>query len=237
MNAYQKTGLWIALVLALAGLLIPTGQAQSADAIRDLIPRGVVQVDIMEVGAWPRQIELAARLQASVAAHPEWWVEYVAKAPPGQPLPYHPRLGLTEAEYQEFLELSSSMQMVKVADGTLNFVWDSPTHIRLIGEGSLADLTGITIDLAADRVETPFAILRERTEINNTDVDSPTGPWRGIQWKFEHLTPDLSSGAVVKLALGRRDEDGRGILYYNARRIKGRSAQSVRYVLYYDLPE
>ena len=50
---------WIALVLALAGILIPTGKAQSADSIRELIPRGVVQVDIMELGTSPRQIELA----------------------------------------------------------------------------------------------------------------------------------------------------------------------------------
>lgn len=50
-NGNQKRALWIALVVALAGLLMSTGQARSADSARDRIPRGVVEVDIM--GGWP----------------------------------------------------------------------------------------------------------------------------------------------------------------------------------------
>src|SRR3712207_7045708 len=43
----------------------------------------------------------------------------VNKTPPGQPLPYDPRFGLSKAEYQELFNLSRQLMMKKVGTSIL----------------------------------------------------------------------------------------------------------------------
>lgn len=204
--------------------------------LREVIPQGPVQVDVMQLGLPRRALEIAQQLEENVAQDPQWWSEHVRNAPEGEPIPYDPRMGITEQEYAEFLELASKTSLVKVGEATLDFQWIGSRRVRLGAEGELAPLDGIEIDVVLQRAETRFGPLPERVGINNTSETGPTGPWRGVQWSGEVVEPERSFGASVQLAIGRLSRDGRAILYYDAHWIDGDLVDRAVLILFYDVP-
>lgn len=232
------------LALALLGAVVGLGvywlavrfAPDPAYPLREVIPQGPVQVDVMQLGLARRALELAQRLEANVAQHPQWWDEHVRSAPAGEPIPYDPRMGITEEEYAEFLDLASRSTLVKVGEATLDFEWTGSRRVRLGAEGELAALDGIEIDVVLQQARSRFGPLPERVEIDNTLETGPTGPWRGVQWSGEVVEPERSFGASVQLAIGRLSRDGRGILYYDAHWIDGDAIDRAVLILLYDLP-
>lgn len=223
------------VLLALGMSLILSGcRPEPPFPLREVIPEGPVQVDVMQLGLPRRAVEIVQRLEAHLAEHPEWWSEHVRSAPEGEPIPYDPRMGISEAEYLEFLELASAGTLNKVGEATLDFQWVSSRRVRLGAEGELAALNGIEIDVVLQRATTPFGTLPERVEIDNRSESSPTGPWRGVQWSGEVVAPDLSFGASVQLAIGRLSRDDRAILYYDAHWIDGDLIERVSLILFYE---
>jgi hypothetical protein len=99
--------------LALASPVLLSGQSNGKQ-LQGLLPQGRVNVEVLEMWSPPGLAVLTQRLQQAAQADPTWFQEQVRRAVPGQPLPYHPKLGLTESEYQEFLALSDSVQMKPV---------------------------------------------------------------------------------------------------------------------------
>ena len=204
---------------------------------REFIPNGSVVAKVMQMVLSPRGEELAARLQHAVSKNRDWWLEHVKSATPGQPLAYDSRMGLTEVEYDEYLELASKPSLGQVKEVPLNFRWSSEAQVVLDGQDSLPDLTGVRIDLISDSVTTDYGVLAERSEINNASTDSPTGPWRGVQWKLESVEANSTSGVVAKLALGRLSQSGEGILYFDAKKVEGGAlTRKSSIILFYSLP-
>ncbi|MCK9431962.1 MAG: hypothetical protein PHQ84_01780 [Candidatus Omnitrophica bacterium] len=206
---------------------------------KEYIPETSRNVDIMVLGSNRRLQELAARIKESIGKDPQWYREYVnANAGSSGPLPYNYKFGVSEAEYNEFLEAGTKLQMVKSGESAVDFKWISDSVVQISAAGELSDLNGIEIDLAGNRVKTSFGTLDIYSEINNTDSNSPVGPWTGVQWKLENIpsAPGSVSGAVVKLALGRLTKSGRGILYFNVKEVSPEGKlRRVDKVLFYDL--
>ena len=202
---------------------------------KQLIPTGPVAAKVMEVATSPRAEELTAKLEAAVANNAEWWQKFVADAPAGEPLPYDSRMGLTEAEHAEFLGLANTLTLRQADKKLLYFGWSSDTEVVLDGRGALPELSGLRIDLAADSVTTQFGVLVNRTEVNNTSPDSPTGPWSGVRWSLESGDPTF--GVSAQFNMGRLAQSGEGILYFDAKEIRdGSITRTATYILFYPLP-
>jgi hypothetical protein len=71
---------------------------------RDIIVAGSVTVDVMDISAPPRIREILQRFQKAIEQNPSWLLEAVKESRSGGPLRYDPRMGLSEAEYKEFLD-------------------------------------------------------------------------------------------------------------------------------------
>ena len=175
-------------------------------------------VQIMEVAPPPRLTELSARLQAAVRRDSAWFVSHVRAARPGEPLPYDPRLGMTELEYREFLALSDSMRLRVAGEATLR-VSAIPRGWRIDADSSLPDLRAIEIDTVTGEVHTPMGTAGSATRITASERQRTTGPWDGLQWRREELSSLPVSGTSVTFALGRLRDSGRVLLYYDARRV------------------
>ena len=128
------------LVVSIAfGLCLIVGASlEPAFPLREVIPKGSVQVDVMQLALPRRAVELGQKLQANVMQHPDWWSEQVQNVPEGEAVPYDPRMDITEAEYADFLELASAGTLVKVGEATLDFQWLGSRRVRLRAEGELA---------------------------------------------------------------------------------------------------
>lgn len=205
------------------------------DGPRDVVCEGRVIVDVMEIGGPPRANELAQRLQQAARENPGFWLEHAKRPKPGEPLPYDSRLGLSEAEYKEFLSLAKKLTMRKKAEAALVVATEDNEVFVLDGGEALPDFTGIVIDLKGDLVRTPFGVLTERSEIDAPE-DSAFGAWVGTQWKLNDFDPSGITGTAAKLAVGKLRQSGRSVIYYDVRRISLDGKTRISHVLNYDMP-
>lgn len=199
------------------------------------LPEGVVTVNVLEMVATPRAQELSARLQQAVRENNSWFIEYVRSAQEGGPLPYHPKLGLTEAEYQELLVLSDHLRLAPSRQARLEFKRLSATQFEINGGTDLPDLTGISIDLESDRVTTPLGVAQTRGAVEASPDQEATGPWDGVSWKTTELDEGMQNGHSVRFYVGRLTESGLGILYYDAKRLESGSVRRATQVVTYPL--
>lgn len=154
-----------------------------------LLPEGEYQVAIMDkVEMDPKSQLLMQKLQAAVEKNPEWFVEQQQKMKSGEPIPYNKRLGLTKAEYEEFMNLSknpNSMRMTKSGSEAvvIKYVQDKLTFK---GSGRLKVLDKLTInlqDLTAQLGEIEFS-EPEEVSVNTAD-NGLRSKWKGFTWRFE----------------------------------------------------
>jgi hypothetical protein len=207
---------------------------QEFDGPHDVIVEGRLTVDIMQIVGPPRLIEFGQRIQQAVRANPDWWLQQVENRTLGEPLPYDPRLGLSKAEYDEFLAMKMATQ--KKAEATLVVTKKEDNVYVFDGGRALPDFTGIEIDLKNDVVRTPFGVLTERSEID-ASKDSALGAWVGTQWKTEKLDVNGITGTVAKLAVGKLKPSDRGVIYYDVKNVSLDGKIRISHVLNYDLPE
>lgn len=204
-------------LFALLGIVTATPAAsQSVGAtLRELLPTGSVRVEVLELWSPPRLGELTRKLQRAVRADPEWWQAHVRRALPGQPMPYDARLGLTEAEYRSFLQLSDSVQMRPARTDSL-VLEAIPSGWRFAESTGLEILRGIEIDTVQGIVRSEFGDLSPSTPIEPSAAQKATGQWGGPQWRREEVDVATSTGTVASFAVGRH-ATGHTIIYFDGR--------------------
>jgi hypothetical protein len=209
-------------VLALlTSFMLPSfAAAQSLGAeVQRLFPLGQVTVEVLQPSSPPRLASLTQQLQAAVQADPDWFREYALSAEGGQPLPYHPKLGLTEAEYREFLQLSDSVVM-KPAGTVAIDVESVPFGWRFGEVSSLPALQGLEIDTVTNEVRSSFGTLAGASPITPSEEQRAPGPWEGPRWELEALDLDSETGTVATFAIGIHSATGRTVIYFDAKRVK-----------------
>jgi hypothetical protein len=209
-------------------------QAASAPDVASLLPADGSTVDVMELRAPPRLMELTKKLQQAAAKDPQWWLTHTKTAMPGEPLPYDARSGFTKEEYREFLSLGSKLTLVKV--NTINVKVKRDQHrITLTFGEDLPGLEEVVLDTKADTVTTPLGIAAARSLIKASEAQKATGPWNGIQWQLERAEKEPVCNTVVRLALGKLKDSGRGMIYYDVKEITEESRTRRFHILQYEI--
>lgn len=232
-----RTFVWGILIIGTAGIARADAQQPVAsDTMAVMLPVGTFTADVMELYPSPRMAELSQRLQAGVRANPEWFQKAVRNAAPGEPIPYDARMGLSEAEWEEFLEISLHQSLRKVAEGPLTVRVDG-TRLVLDGGDAFPELTGVAIDRAADEVVTPELVIRGSRPVHNDGEAGAIGAWDGRAWEMESGSVDAGDIKTVSLRLGRIRETGRGLLMWeDAVIVRGVLVRRADLVLYFELP-
>jgi hypothetical protein len=210
----------------------PATRAATPQDPAALLPADGADVDVMRLTASPREQELAAKLQRAVAQDPVWWKGHVAKAKIGEPLAYDARLGLTREEYAEYQTLTMGLARQKVIKAT---VTRTGGRVTLRFGDQLPDMPELVLDAAAGSVATPMGVAAERSTIVATEDQKVTGPWSGVQWRAQEIDDKRGTKLFLKVAIGKRTRDGRGLLYYDARRVTPAGREQVTQILLYDL--
>lgn len=211
----------------------PSSPFSAAADPKAYIHEGRFMADVMEPLAPPRMAELAARLQQAAQDNADWFREQVKLAKPGEPLPYDPRMGLSQAEYADFLAMSGQMTMQKQGEGEITIIAIGDGVYRLDGGPKLPDLAGIEIDLGRQQVRTPHGIAKEQAPVN-ASAESALGAWNGVEWKLTQLNQEKKTGSSVKFAIGTLQPSGRSIIYYNVTKLDPAGNARILLVLNYD---
>ncbi|MBI2932996.1 MAG: hypothetical protein HYY16_15235 [Planctomycetes bacterium] len=211
-------------------------EAKMSHQVPKLLAHVKGKIDLMTLRTTPRLEELTAKLQAAAQEDPEWFQEHAREAKPGEPLPYDEKLGLTRAEYRDFLKLAKQTGLVKAREVTVELAQDPEGVFTFQCEEDLPALHGVKINLKNAVVATPFGTCDQRSEIHTPP--GHTFPWDGYAWALEAtFDPETNSGKLAKFHVGRLRNSNRGILYYKAKRVEdGALIDSVDVVITYPLP-
>jgi hypothetical protein len=212
-----------------------TGNSSAASsAAGQYIPVGSIAADVMEYGQSPRVAKLNKRKQDAILKDPLWWREHMQKQKPGETITYDPRMGISQAEYDELKALSGKTTIRKKSDATIQVTRRGEVYV-LDGGESLPDLTGIEIDLKQDQVRTPFGVTGKSGTLTMPDT-TPVGFWTGVRWSLGSAGEE--GGKKVSLSLGRLKASGRGIFIYYVLNPDAppEEKKRVNIMLTYDLP-
>lgn len=208
--------LTIIVSLCLASLAL--GQEQAPAVFADyLTPNVAVKGEIVAVVP-PEEIEeYIAKVDKVRVSDPEWFVEYSKKALPGIPLPYHEKLGLSEAEYEEYLKLWDKREMKVLPQGELIVRLEKKgDKWRIRATGQASDLTTMFYDPKADTFTTTSGVLK-RIEDIDADKRSILGAWTGKEWKME--IDDGFGITKENLAVGKLSDGSYGLLVYRIQEV------------------
>lgn len=197
------------------------------------LPNTRLHAQIMSARAAAEIQLLKLKMEEAVLSNPRWFSEYSRAHENKRPLPYHKNFGISEQEYRDLLQSAENsvklepedeiiIEFAKQTDGTYKIDTDRPDF----------PLNNIVIDLERDMITTEYEVLEEKTQIDQTNPDSPTGQWSGVQWKYVNVKETFDA-TVVKLALGRQKDNGNYIVYYDVKVMTPDIKKNYSIILYY----
>ncbi len=72
--------------------------------------------DLMNgIKADPKLNKFSRKMKAAIEKNRDWYIDHVYNSPKGESLPYHKNLGLSEADYSEFLKLAKDVTAISTA--------------------------------------------------------------------------------------------------------------------------
>ncbi len=211
-----------------------TGVAADAADIADYLPNNSVIHGRVMATAVPQEVDsLTQKFQAAMQNDLEWFQAFFAENGKVHPIPYHPRIGLTEVEFRRYLELVADLKWQKIGAITLTIKHLKNGGIQLLSEGDTSPLNEIRIFPGKGFVETSYGNLNEFSEVSSSNPDGAIGRWSGAQWKKSERVNDKL--VAVKLAIGKRTDHGDGIIYYDVKDFTHGVGENYSYVVLYPL--
>jgi len=199
-------------------LVVPN--AGLADSVAKLVPGGPVMVEILSPRYSPRIQALLNKLRDAAQRDPQWFQKYLREQP--RPMAWHEKLGLTRAEYAEYVRDGQKPTMTVSARAQLAFARTPGTRRwTLHGKGPLANLEGTVIDLDANQVSTHLGVLAGQGIAQPNEPRALDWQWFAV-WKGTHQNGDPMNGGdatQASLHLGRLAHGGGTAIYWTGRHI------------------
>lgn len=190
---------------------------------------GTISGHVVTFSVAPEDEAISRQFRHAVQDNMEWFKKAVTTNQPGKPLPYDRRMGVTQAQYEQLQHMKSAahpgeavkIEVKRAADGGVTLVPQDEAGAALKDIGFPPD---------EKEAKTPAGTLSIFNEIHQKDAAAPIGAWNGVEWA-EVATTDAKPNA--KIAFGKREADGSGVMYYQVSPYTGHQEQSI--VVFYPL--
>jgi len=217
MKSYFLTG------LLLMGAIATSTAEGEPDAFLGLFKKGeLIKAEIIVVIP-PKEIEkYVAKVEQAATKAPEWFQTYSKESPPGVPLPFDEKLGLTKEEYADYIDQWSKREYRAMARVVLQLKEPKPGEWTISSTAAGSTISVLRYIAEKDVFESPNGTLA-RIE----DIDAPEqsilGKWTGREWKFLEET---SLGKTKEnIAVGKTGDGKYGLVVY---RMQETSSQGTR---------
>jgi hypothetical protein len=210
---------------------VATTAARADGALDPYLPAsGKIIGHVMTLSVAPEDQAIDRQFRVAVQNNMDWFKKYVTGQKAGGPLPYDRRMGITEAQYQRLLHMKADflpadpieIDVTKTADGSIAFASTSP---------KAAELAKVVFKPGEKVAATPFGPLAIFNPIHQSDARAPIGVWTGAEWA--RVAPEGSDTPSAKIAFGKREPSGEGVMYYQIAPYAGHEEQSL--VVFYQL--
>lgn len=165
----------------------------------------------------PPEIEkYVAKVETAARKDPKWFREFSGQAKPGTPLPYDERLGLTKAEYDEYLALWGKREFKPREQVMLLLRQSAGDTWSITSTGAASLFSTLRYSPKGDLFRSPNGEMKRLDDIK-ADSSSILGAWSGLEWKFEEET---GLGKIKEnFALGRLADSKHGLIVYRAQEL------------------
>jgi len=185
-------------------------------------PGKMVKAEVVRVVPPPEIDKYVAKVEAAAMKDPKWFEKYSKDAPPGVPLPYDEKLGLTKEEYQKYLELWGKREFLSEGQVVLILREAKPGEWMLNATGLAGMVSTLRYFPEKDEFRSPNGTM-VRIEDIDAVANSILGKWTGREWRFlEKTTIGMTK---ENIAIGRMAGDKYGLVVYRVQEI---SAQGTR---------
>jgi hypothetical protein len=165
----------------------------------------------------PPEIEkFVAKVEVASRKDSKWFRETSAKIKPGTPLPFDERLGLSKAEYDEYLTLWSKREFKPMEEVMLLLRQTAGGTWSITSTGRASTLSTLRFHPETDTIRSPNGQLTRIDDIH-ADASSILGAWTGMEWKFEEETG--LGKTKENFALGRFTDQKFGLIVYRAQEL------------------
>jgi len=157
-----------------------------------LFPDGNYTAEVLGIPrAKESQVAVVEKMKLAIKDNEDWFLKAMKELKPGEPMPYHKNLGISEEEYKDFMQFSKSIKIDKVGTIKCKIIRrDSVIHFE--PEGYADYLKYLEIHLKDQTVIVDSILLQYKTQITK-DAKRTTlvaGPWKGYSWQLEELRRD-----------------------------------------------
>jgi len=187
----------------------PVATPDATEAAGYLPPPGTYSARAMALAPPVEAQALNARMVQALGRNPAWAQAYLAEHASGH-MPWHPNLGISEAEFARYLELVRRIGLSERGRVSLTVARRPDGGLTLTATGPATALNGIILYPERSRIESPLGGLAMRAAAGNDDESSPFGRWRGVAW----TNRGSGSSRPVSLTFGRRGSNEM-ILFYD----------------------
>jgi|GEM_PF-1880261 len=231
MNGFIKIVRYMALYL---GLLPSLTSAANYGKFESYIPKNQkIIADVMTLSTSKAVQEITLRFQTALKEKPEWFKNYLSKAEKGKPLIFHENFGISQNEYEYFLEQSKKMELVKVSETELNFTLTEDNEVVLTGLPAQQPHHKLIYNIESDTINIADTRLDIYSEVNQTKTTSPTGRWQGKQWAYKLMNSE-NDFKSIKFAIGTQEDEPKNIIYYDVKMLKNGQPMNLTYIILYD---
>jgi hypothetical protein len=154
----------------------------------------------------------------AIQKNAEWFSEY--RKNNSLPLPYHRNLGLTPADYNEFLRLSSANKPILKRTSVLSLdILHKKTEIQFRGVGQLQFFDDVIIHFKDRSITLNEKKLKYLSEESAPDTNNIfRSPWKGYTWQY--FSPEnalqipkdeyqMKNVTIYKLTIGKLEKGNR----------------------------
>lgn len=164
----------------------------------------------------PEIDKYVAKVETSARKDPKWFREFSGAAKPGAPLPYDERLGLTKAEYDEYLALWNKREFKPISEVMIMLRQSPGDTWTLTSTGEASTFSTLRYAPKSDNFRSPNGELKRIDDIK-ADASSILGAWTGMEWKFEEETG--LGKTKENFAIGRFADNKYGLIVYRAQEL------------------
>ncbi len=207
----------------MAGLLVSLSVVHTAIAEPYLgklsdymtVPKSV-DAQIQKIDYTPEIRSLTDKLTENLEKNSEWFQQYSSQLAPGERIPYHPNMGLTESQYQQLLGGEEQKRLTPSGGTRLSFEWREDDVLRITGLPDEPPFDSLLYEGVSDSLLTNFGTITGSVAAKGQLADDTSLGWEGRVWSTNRK--DAKGQLSIVYVIGDLTETNRGVLIHE---IKG----------------
>jgi len=169
--------------------------------LKSILTEGKKNVNIMKLGLPANETvklnQIITKMKSSIAQNMEWYSGYLKNLKTGSPMPYHKNLGISQADYEFFLNSSKNMKIFKSGEGIIE-IKKNNNGFSITSMKDIKYFNNIMIDLQNNTIKTDYGVLKYKSKIDASD-SQVIGRWKGYSWKLEEANVNLENFDMTKI--------------------------------------